>query len=82
MIRGIVCFMLANVGSKSEGMRPFLYLGNGEYKQVWMDGDESMNGEALLEFDSKTVLAQGEEDSNGIFCIRDIKLPSDVDAST
>ena len=74
MIEGIIVFQLTNIGSKSEGLRPFLYTGNAQYMQVWKDGDISFIGSDLLPFDSKRVVVGGEMNEYDIFCISSINI--------
>ena len=70
MINGIVVFKLVNIGSKSEGMRPFLYQGNGIFQPIWMPNDFSLEGNDLKPFDKKEVSIDGIIEEHGIFLIK------------
>ena len=74
---GIVVFNLANVGSKSEGLRPFLYQGKGNFQPIWLMDDFSLGGIELIPFDGKKVSVEGEIDENDIFLIKSIKENND-----
>ncbi|MBE6589250.1 MAG: hypothetical protein E7643_03650 [Ruminococcaceae bacterium] len=82
MLKGIVVYMLTGVGSQSEGVYPFLYVGNNVYKRIWLEEDGSLMGNALLPYDGKTVELVGDYDVYGIFCIREIKVLFDMDFKT
>ena len=73
MMEGIVVFRLVNVGSKSEGVKPFLYQGNGSFQAVWMEDDLSLNGKALQPFDGKAVTVEGKMNEYDIFVIKKIQ---------
>ena len=73
-MKGIVVFMLSNVGSKSEGVFPFLYLKNGEFLRIWLYDDYSVFGDKLKEFDAKYVSIEGETNENGTFVISSIEV--------
>ena len=73
MRKGIIVFRLINIGSKSEGLRPFLYQGKGDFQAVWMAEDQSLEGRALQRFDGKAVALQGEMGENDLFLIRELK---------
>lgn len=71
---GTIIFQFANIGSKSEGLRPFLYEGKGSFLKVWKDGDCSLMGEDLMPYDGKRVSIEGEIDEDyGIFLIENIQ---------
>lgn len=73
-MEGIIVFRLTNIGSKSEGILPFLYSGMGVFIRVWKNGDDSLNGKELQEFDGKRVTVEGKENEYGIFCIDKIQV--------
>lgn len=77
MLQGIIIFKLTNIGTKSEGIRPFLYSGNGSFQRVWIKGDYSLNGRMLAEYDGKTVSLEGELNEYDIFCITQITVTND-----
>lgn len=71
---GTIVFQLKNIGSKSEGLSPFLYEGKGSFLKVWKDGDCSLIGEDLMPYDGKRVVIEGEIDEDyGIFLIENIQ---------
>lgn len=70
MLEGIVVFKLANVGSKSEGIRPFLYCGEGAFVEIWKDGDLSLDGAALREYDGKRVSLCGAYNEYEVYIIK------------
>ena len=65
MIKGTVVFQLANVGSKSEGVYPFLSLEDGKLVKLALKGDNPFENTALKEFDGKTVAIEGDFNENG-----------------
>ena len=73
MIKGIVVFKLVNVGSKSEGLRPFLYQGNGSFQSIWLTDDFSLEGTDLKPYDGKEVTVEGELEEHGIFLIKSLE---------
>lgn len=71
---GTIVFQLKNIGSKSEGLTPFLYEGKGSFLKVWKDGDCSLFGEGLIPYDGKRVAIGGEIDEDyDIFLIENIQ---------
>ena len=81
MYEGIIVFRLVNVGSKSEGLRPFIYKGMGSFLEVWKEDDCSLCGDSLIPFDGKSVVVEGYDDDSGIFVIESIteKLPNNIE---
>lgn len=73
MLNGTIVFKLTNIGSKSEGLRPFLYLGNGVFEQVWLVDDVSLDGSELRLYDTKKVSVTGEYTQQNIFLIQSIE---------
>lgn len=73
MLEGLIIFKLINVGSKSEGLRPFLYGGKGKFLEVTKADDYTLGCDSLLPFDGKRVTIDGELDENvDIFVINTI----------
>ena len=72
-MEGIVVFRLTGMGTRSEGIRPFLYLGNAIFQKIWLQGDTSFNGIALMTYDSKHVVVEGETNEYDIFTIKTIE---------
>ena len=67
MIKGTVVFQLANVGSKSEGVYPFLCLEDGKLVKLALKGDNPFENTTLKEYDGKTVAIEGDFNENGKF---------------
>ena len=65
MIKGTVVFQLANVGSKSEGVYPFLCLEDGKLVKLALKGDNPFENTTLKEYDGKTVAIEGDFNENG-----------------
>lgn len=74
MLQGIIVYKLTNIGTKSEGLKPFLYSGNGNFHCIWIKGDYSLNGQMLTEYDGKAVALEGEMNEKKVFCITKITL--------
>ncbi len=71
---GTIVFQIINTGSKSEGLHPFLYEGNGEFLKVWLEDDCSFEGDALKPYDGKSVIIEGALDEEvDIFIIENIQ---------
>lgn len=74
MYHGTIVFQLINIGSKSEGLHPFLYRGKGEFLKVWREDDCSFEGNSLMPYDGKNVIIEGALDEEiGIFIIENIR---------
>ena len=71
---GTIVFQLINIGSKSEGLHPFLYEGKGAFLKVWLEEDCSFEGDALKPYDGKSVIIEGALDEEiDIFIIENIQ---------
>ena len=70
---GIVIFHLSGIGSRSEHVRPFLYLGNANFQKIWKKGDSSFTGTSLIKYDGKRVIVTGEVDEYDILVIETIE---------
>lgn len=69
MEQGIVIFMLADIGTRCESIRPFLYQGNGEFLRIWKQGDNPFINESIKPFDGKKVKVIGHKNENDVFCV-------------
>ena len=78
---GTICFMFRNEGSKSEGMNPFLYAGEGEFIPVRMMDENPFENNTLRSFDGKKVFIDGEYNDNEIFMIGEIRESGAEDES-
>ena len=67
MIKGTVIFQMANIGSKSEGIYPFLRLEDGKMVKVSLLGDNPFENTTLKSYDLKKVVLEGEFNENGKF---------------
>ena len=76
MKKGTVVFQLSNVGSKSEGVLPYLYENNGVFTRIYANDDDPFSNEKLRQFDGRYVHAEGETNRHGVFCISDIAVES------
>ena len=70
-MKGIIIFKQANEKSKSEGLFPFLYLGNGEFVKIHVEEDNPFENETLKKYDCQKVEIEGELNDNGTFVIED-----------
>ena len=67
MMKGKVVFELAYVGSKSEGVHPFLITEDGKKVKLGLVGDNPFMHPKLKAYDQKTVELEGEFNDNGKF---------------
>jgi len=73
-LKGTVVFRLSNVGTKSEGMRPLLYVGGGSFIRIWKTNDISFEGNELKQYDGKYVELQGDFDENQVFLAETVEV--------
>ena len=71
-LTGTVVFLLANIGSKSEGVLPFLYVNKEEKIKLFLKGDNPFENKGLLPYDGKAVEVVGMKKRNGTFVIEKI----------
>ena len=71
-LEGVVVFKLANKGSHSENINPYLYLGNGEFKKIFFEGDNPFENKTLKKYDSMRVVVSGDYDDYNTFVITTI----------
>lgn len=71
---GTVVFKFENKGSKSEGMFPFLYIKNGEFVRIWLDGDFSLFGDCLKDYDGRHVTVRGKKNEYDLLIITSIEI--------
>ena len=77
-MKGIIIFMQAKVGSKSEGVYPYLYVGNAELIKVYFEGDNPFENETLWRYDGEKVVLEGALKENNVFVITEISKDKDV----
>ena len=73
MFRGTIVFMLCNQGSKSEGLFPFLYEGNGSFLRLYKEGDNPFENESLKVFDGQVVDLEGDWNEKSELIVTEIK---------
>ena len=75
---GLIVFKHSNHGSKSEGLRPYLYKGFGQFMAVWKEDDYTLSGEGLLPYDGMNVVITGYDGDADIFVIETIENALEV----
>ncbi len=70
---GTVIFIEKNIGSKSEGVFPFLYLNKDNRVPIMLRNDNPFENRGLLPFDGKTVEVTGTTGRGGVFLISVIR---------
>ena len=82
MYTGTVIFMLCNEGSKSEGLFPFLYQGEGRLVPLRKEGDNPFEHGSFRPFDGKEVWLSGDMGEDLTLTVTQIlKSPSLADQS-
>ena len=66
-MKGIMIFKQAKMGSKSEGIYPYLYMGKAEFTKVYFKGDNPFENATLWKYDGKKVVLEGELNENKLF---------------
>ena len=56
---GTVVFLLSNIGTKSEGVLPFLYVSQNTMYKLHLRGDDSFEERGLSPYDGKRVIVSG-----------------------
>ena len=56
---GTVVFLLSNIGTKSEGVFPFLYVNQNTKYKLHLRGDDSFEERGLFPYDGKRVKVSG-----------------------
>lgn len=59
VLRGVIMFMPSNVGSKSEGIFPFLYVNHNQIIPIHFFKDNPFTNDSLREYDGKYVEIKG-----------------------
>lgn len=81
-LTGTVVYRYENKGSKSEGMFPYLYIQNGRFVKIWLDGDYSLFGDDLKKFDGRHVSVRGTRNEYDYLIVTHIErtdVVSDID---
>ena len=74
MLEGVIIFKQANVGSKSETLAPYLYMGEGKFERVKMLGENPFMRSKLYDFDGLRVKLDGAYNDDGVFMIESVTL--------
>ena len=75
---GIVIFLAANRGSKSEGVYPYLYESAGNYMRIMMKDDNPFENSELVNYDGERVTISGSMGRSNIFIVNNIEKNSDI----
>lgn len=73
MIEGVIIFKLANVGSKSETLASYLYMGEGKFERVKMLGENPFTKSKLHDYDGQRVKLIGSYNDDGVFMVEGIE---------
>ena len=68
-MKGIVIFKEANKNSKSEGVFPYLYVGEGKFVKIRLQNANPFENNELSKYDSKSVVVEGEYNDNDTFIV-------------
>ena len=77
-MQGVIVFKLANVGSKSESLASYLYVGEGKFERVRLLGANPFAKNELFNYDGKRVTCEGEYNDDDVFMITKIALAEPV----
>ena len=80
-VKGKIVFQLANVGSKSEGIYPFLLKEDGSQIKIAFLGDNPFENPTLREYESKDVVLEGEFNEYRKFIAETIEKIVSVEAA-
>lgn len=73
VLRGTIIYLRANVGSKSEGVYPCLYLDRNTMIKIFKEGDDPIGNHGFDEFDGKLVDLKGSLGRSNFFIVKEIK---------
>ncbi len=73
VLRGTIIYLLANSGSKSEGVYPHLYQDRETKIKVFKEGDNPFENHGFDDFDGKQVELKGSLGRGNIFVVKEIK---------
>lgn len=71
-MKGVVVFMTSEKGSKSEGVYPYLYTGNGEFVRIYKEGDNPFENRTFKKYDGQRVELEGEFNENEWYVVSGI----------
>jgi len=70
---GVIVYLLAHQGSKSEGVYPFLYQGRDKQMvKLFLKGDNPFENKGLLVYDGKKVKLSGTLSRTGTFVVESV----------
>lgn len=72
-LRGTIVFELVNAGSKSEGVKPFLYKNRNAKIRVFKKDDNPFENASFNDFDGVRVEVIGSLGRGNVFCVSEIK---------
>ncbi len=75
MCQGTVVFMKSYIGTKSESIQPYLYIGNAKFLRIYMKGDNPYENISIKALDGKLISIIGTIDENDILTIEKIIDP-------
>ena len=78
-MEGTLVFLNSFVGSKSESLQPYLYLGGGETVRLFKTGDNPFEHESLRPFDGQRVVLTGNHNENQVFEVESISKADHAD---
>ncbi len=73
VLRGTIIYLLANSGSKSEGVYPHLYQDRETKIKIFKEGDNPFENHGFDDFDGKQVELKGSLGRGNIFVVKEIK---------
>lgn len=73
VLLGTVVFLKTNLGSKSEGVFPFLYQDQDRITKIRLQNDNPFENRGLRPFDGKAVEIRGSAGRGNIFLISEIR---------
>ena len=71
-MKGTIVFLPYAVGSKSESLKPFLYINKDEVIRIMMKGDNPFENNSLISHDGHFVLIKGNYGMGNSFLIEEI----------
>ena len=71
--------MKSDIGSKSESLQPYLYVGGGDMIRLFKAGDNPFENETMKPFDAMKVSIVGECDENGVLWVDTIAMDKETD---
>ena len=73
VLEGTIVYKVDDIGSKSEGVKPFLYINKSSWVKLYREGDNPFENKGFDEYDGMAVVVKGNTGKNGVFVVDDIK---------